>query len=103
MYFLYNLIVSIFFILALPYFLFRGFFIPGYGRGLKEKFGFISRVKRESLNKRPNIWLHAVSVGEILASLPLIKLIQQTFPRYQLVISTTTSTGFVFPGLQGFK
>ncbi len=93
MYFLYNLIASVFFIFAFPYFLFRSFFTPGYGRGLKEKFGFISRVKRESLNKRPNIWLHAVSVGEILASLPLIKLIQQTFPRYQLVISTTTTTG----------
>ncbi len=124
MYFLYNLIVSIFFVLAFPYFLFRSFFTPlekdavpldklsngtkshsgsmssslmgftpGYGRGLKEKLGFISQVKREVLNKRPNIWLHAVSVGEILASQPLIKLIQQKFPHYQLVISTTTSTG----------
>ena len=93
MYFLYNLIVSIFFIFAFPYFLFRSFFAPGYNRGFKERFGFISQSKREVLNKRPNIWLHAVSVGEILSSLPLIRLIRQKFPHYQLVISTTTSTG----------
>ena len=98
MYFLYNLTAAVFFIFALPYFLFRSFFTPGYNRGFRERFGFISQGKREILNKRPNIWLHAVSVGEVIASLPLIGLIRQKFPHYQLVISTTTSTGQTVAG-----
>lgn len=93
MFLLYNLVISILFVIALPYFLFRGIFRPGSGAGFKEKLGFIPGIKRRGLTNQPNIWLHAVSVGEILASLPLIKLIQEQFTNYQLVISTGTFTG----------
>ena len=39
------------------------------------------------------IWLHAVSVGEVIAAVPLARLLKQQFPRSPLVISTTTQTG----------
>jgi len=93
MYSLYNLTISVLFLLAFPYFLFRAILKPCYRSGLKQKLGFISKAKREVLRSQNNIWLHAVSVGEILASLPLIELIKKNFPDYQLVISTTTETG----------
>jgi len=39
------------------------------------------------------IWVHAVSVGEVLAGLPLAKRLKEDFPERPLVISTTTITG----------
>ena len=39
------------------------------------------------------IWLHAVSVGETLAAVPLIKQLQLEHPAWQWIITTTTPTG----------
>jgi 3-deoxy-D-manno-octulosonic-acid transferase len=39
------------------------------------------------------IWLHAVSVGEFLAAVPLIRRLQELYPNRLIIISTTTVTG----------
>ena len=43
---------------------------------------------------KPHIWIHAVSMGEALAAIPLIKSLQQKHPQYAFVITTTTPTGY---------
>ena len=64
-----------------------------YGRyraGWANRFGKISR-------KRPDkkcIWIHAVSVGEVNATTTLIRELESKFPDYEIVLSTTTDTGF---------
>lgn len=39
------------------------------------------------------IWVHAVSVGEVQASVPLVKALMDRFPDHQLLITTVTPTG----------
>ena len=39
------------------------------------------------------VWVHAVSVGEVIASVPLVKKIKQKHPSLSIVISTVTDTG----------
>lgn len=39
------------------------------------------------------IWIHAVSVGEVVASLPILKLVRAKLPRHEIVLSVTTSSG----------
>ena len=64
-----------------------------YGRyraGWANRFGRITR-------KRPDkkcIWIHAVSVGEVNATTTIIRELEKKFPEYEIVISTTTDTGF---------
>lgn len=42
---------------------------------------------------RPRVWLHAVSVGEVIAALPIIQSLKQRAPEVQLILSVTTSSG----------
>lgn len=61
-----------------------------YRAGWANRFGKISR-------KKPGekcIWIHAVSVGEVNATTTLIKELEKRYPDYEIVISTTTDTGF---------
>lgn len=44
-------------------------------------------------DRRRCLWLHAVSVGEVLALRPLMPRLREQFPDWQLVISSTTNTG----------
>jgi len=58
-----------------------------------ERFGHIASEELQKIGNRPVIWLHAVSVGEAIASRPLLKALRQRYPGHSLVISTTTETG----------
>jgi 3-deoxy-D-manno-octulosonic-acid transferase len=57
--------------------------------GLRQRFGYIAA---DGSGARP-LWLHAVSVGEVNAALPLIQLIRAAEPALPLLITTTTAAG----------
>jgi len=61
-----------------------------YRTGWAQRFGKITRNNPE----KRCIWLHAVSVGEINAAKTIIDEMQKKFSNYEIVISTTTDTGF---------
>ena len=61
-----------------------------YRTGWGQRFGRISRRNPE----KPCIWLHAVSMGEVNAAKTLIEELKTRFGDFELVISTTTDTGF---------
>ncbi len=46
-----------------------------------------------NVDREPSIWLHAVSVGEVLAARPLVAELKTRYPRLKLFLSTTTVTG----------
>jgi len=56
----------------------------------KERFGDWEIPKRED---RRRVWVHAVSVGEVVASLPILREIRRELPAYEIVLSVTTSSG----------
>jgi 3-deoxy-D-manno-octulosonic-acid transferase len=61
-----------------------------YRTGWSQRFGKISRRNPE----KKCIWLHAVSVGEVNAAKTIIKELEENFGNYEIVVSTTTDTGF---------
>ena len=73
------------------YFLLRGFANRGYWRSLPERFGFLPHSFRQT---GPGaIWLHAVSVGEVLACLEFARRLRREFPHSPLFVSTATLAG----------
>ncbi len=65
----------------------------------KYRHSFLARLgffKNDSTIKKddPVIWLHAVSVGETLATIQFQKLLKEKFPEYKLLFTTTTETGY---------
>ena len=69
--------------------LFRGMAAPNYRKRWLQRFGFFTPPE---LNK-DTIWLHAVSVGETLAAVPLVKALQTKYPDHRLLITCMTPTG----------
>lgn len=65
----------------------RGFRDRSHWHGFSQRFGFGARVRA------PSIWVHAVSVGEVQASAPLVNALLARFPDVPLVLTTVTPTG----------
>lgn len=63
--------------------------LEGYRQRLFERFGYINSIDSNARS----IWIHAVSMGEVIAAIPLIKALQKHYPYYTLMITTTTPTG----------
>lgn len=87
----YRLLFPLLFIIGLPYYLVRMFRRGGYREMMPSRFGRVEAIPKRVGVKR--IWLQAVSVGELLAIESLVKELM-AIPTVELVITTTTSTGY---------
>lgn len=74
--------------LALLRLYWRGRRDPGHHQRWRERLGWIS-----SLPESGCLWVHAVSVGEVRAALPLIRALLVRYPDQPLLVTTTTLTG----------
>ncbi|WP_062667117.1 lipid IV(A) 3-deoxy-D-manno-octulosonic acid transferase [Grimontia celer] len=61
---------------------------PKVGKRWVEHFGYTPAIK----GKNP-IWIHAVSVGEVIAAKPVIQALQKRYPDEAILVTTTTATG----------
>ena len=62
---------------------------PAHWRRLPERFGFSTAVPQAG----NTVWLHAASVGEVEAAIPLLQAVRERYPTLQLIITTMTPTG----------
>lgn len=90
--FFYNLALLAVLVAGAPWWLWRMATTQKYREGLGERLGRV-RLRLHSVYGKPIIWLHAVSVGEVLAVSRLVHEIDTAFPGFRLLISTTTRTG----------
>ena len=96
-YFLYSVLLAVGMLLALPYWIFQMLRHGKYRQGLAERLGKVpSRLRLSTaseVSSTPLIWVHAVSVGEVMAIGGLVDELRRRLPRHRIVISTTTDTG----------
>lgn len=94
MYFIYSVLSGLAALLLAPFWLIQGLRENKYLSNLGERLGF-SYPDLEKLPKPSEgaIWIHAVSVGEVLSGVSLARQLKQAYPDRPLIISTTTITG----------
>ena len=89
--FLYSALFYLLTPLILIRLLWRSMRAPAYRRRWPERFGFVPTIDLDQTTK--TIWIHSVSLGETLASVPMVRRLQQRYPEAQLVVTTMTPTG----------
>jgi 3-deoxy-D-manno-octulosonic-acid transferase len=91
MYLLYSTLLAAALLFGSPYWLFQMLRHGKYRRGLGERFGVVpQRIRSE---RKPSIWIHAVSVGEVLAVSELVRQLRSEYREHRVLVSTTTDTG----------
>jgi 3-deoxy-D-manno-octulosonic-acid transferase len=107
MYFLYRFLTAAGMLVLAPYFALRGWRRGEPSRALRERLGILtpeifSRVAAPTSDREAHaretgqygaVWIHAVSVGEVLAAKPLVAGLKRRYPDRPIFVSTTTETG----------
>jgi 3-deoxy-D-manno-octulosonic-acid transferase len=91
MYFLYSLLVVAFFAVVSPWFLYQAIRYRKYVGSLSQRMGYLP--VSFNMDGEHSIWIHAVSVGEVLSARPLARDLRTRYPRLRIFLSTTTMTG----------
>lgn len=86
--FLYTLILYLLAPLVPLRLIWRGLRAPAYLRRWPERLGFFPALPTDEV-----LWVHAVSMGEVQAAVPLIRLLRARYPELPLLVTTMTPTG----------
>ncbi len=92
MFWLYNLLWLLAFPAILGYLVLQSLLTGKYRRNLGPRLGLGLRDRIKTINRRV-IWVHALSVGEVLSAVSLLYSLKDQFPDYELFFTTTSETG----------
>lgn len=99
MFFLYNILLHLVFIILFPYFIFKSIVTGKYRKNFFSRLGFWTDTGNEGFEKK--VWFHSVSVGETRAVIPLLKKFKEKNPKTKIYFSTVTLTGNEVAGKEG--
>ena len=98
MYFFYRILTAAAMLFLAPYYALRGWRRGEPAQAFRDRLGSLSADIRSRASQAADstsnaIWIHAVSVGEVLAAKPLVDGLKQRYPNRAIFVSTTTETG----------
>src|SRR5262245_26393651 len=91
MYFAYSLLTLLAFVVISPYFVYQAIRYNKYIGSVRQRLGFLPISF--NFDGEASIWIHAVSVGEVLTARALSADLKARYPRLRLFVSTTTIAG----------
>lgn len=94
MYWLYNVLLLVYWATLIPMLIYRLIREEGFYQRIKQSIGFLPDDLKEKISNRHAIWVHAASVGEIVAASPIVREMRKTHPNEVIIVSVVTATGF---------
>src|ERR671912_1852852 len=91
MYAAYSVLIVLFFVVMSPYLLYQAIRYRKYVVNLRQRLGILP--VSFNVDADESIWIHAVSVGEVLTARALLQELRERYPRLRIFLSTTTITG----------
>ena len=91
MYSLYSVLVLVVAVIASPWFIYQAVRYKKYVGSLGQRMGYLP--VSFNIDGDESIWIHAVSVGEVLTARPLISELKRRYPNLRMFLSTTTMAG----------
>ena len=92
--FLYNLAAILIVTIIIPIFMLRATRERGFVERIKQSFGFYPQDTIDKVAGKNAIWVHAASVGEIVATSPLVREFRKVFPDTPILVSVVTTGGY---------
>ena len=92
--FLYNLAAILIVTIIIPIFVLRATRERGFIERIKQSFGFYPQETIDKVAGKNAIWVHAASVGEIVATSPLVREFRKVFPGSPILVSVVTTGGY---------
>ena len=95
MYILYNILgLLAFLILILPFYIYRLVTEKGFSSRFRQSIGLIRQEEIANVVNTDCIWIHGASVGEIVATSPIVKEIKKIMPERKVLVSAFTLPGY---------
>lgn len=95
MYFLYNvLIILVLIFFVIPYYTYRLMTEKGFSRRFRQSMGNVKDKEIAKVMQKDCVWIHGASVGEIVATSPLVKQIRKEMPGRPILVSAFTVGGY---------
>ena len=91
MYSLYSILVLAVAVIASPWFVYQALRYKKYVGSFRQRMGYLP--VSFNMDADESIWIHAVSVGEVLTARPLISDLKRRHPNLRMFLSTTTMAG----------
>ncbi len=93
MYFVYNIFLILYWFMLLPLLIYRLLFEEGFYYRVKQSAGVMPTPTLEKIAYHRAIWVHAASVGEVVAASPIVRELKKRYPEQMVVVSVVTATG----------
>ena len=93
MYWVYNMCLVAYWILQIPLLIYRLVFEEGFYDRLKQSAGIMPTPTLQQIAYHNAIWVHAASVGEVVAASPIVRELKKKYPHEMVVVSVVTATG----------
>lgn len=94
MYWLYNVLLLFYWAILIPQLIYRLLREEGFYQRIKQSIGYLPPELKEKISNRHAIWVHAASVGEIVAASPIVREMRKEHPHEVIIVSVVTATGF---------
>jgi 3-deoxy-D-manno-octulosonic-acid transferase len=94
MYWFYNIMLVMYWASMFPILIYRLIREEGFYQRIKQSIGYLPDDLKKKISDRHAIWLHAASVGEIVAASPIVREMRKQYPDEVIVVSVVTATGF---------